>query len=222
MIQAVFHAADRVRILTHFTDTEMSTRSTTTNNKKKKRKNKSASQQQAPQGVGAAAASSSSSSHQPSEEKKKEIAAPAPTGLPTTKKELHAMKKQMKKELKITDSPFFATVKGYHEALKVTAGISFNALTNESIGMGKLLHECTWKECKNTEQPGGRNFSFCSMCYTKYCSAECQLLDHKQGDHKQQCLEFRAEAARFEKCERCKNSFWRDDFLMCEDCFFAE
>jgi hypothetical protein len=44
-----------------------------------------------------------------------------------------------------------------------------------------VLHLCSWRECPNRETVSKR-FRECVRCLSLYCSKECQLLDHAEGE----------------------------------------
>lgn len=73
------------------------------------------------------------------------------------------------------------------------------------------LSTCSREGCDKSETEEIR-FSRCSVCFTKYCSRECQLLDHKDGEHKTKCKLFKLAKEVVEKtlCTKCWDSKWNE------------
>jgi hypothetical protein len=55
-----------------------------------------------------------------------------------------------------------------------------------------------------------KSFPRCPVCLTKYCSRECQVLDHKHGSHGEKCKKFKQAKEHCEKntCKKCWSSKW--------------
>lgn len=54
------------------------------------------------------------------------------------------------------------------------------------------------------------SFPRCPICLTKYCSKECQILDHRHGKHKEKCRMFKymKEHCESDLCDKCWKSKW--------------
>jgi hypothetical protein len=76
------------------------------------------------------------------------------------------------------------------------------------------ISSCTNKNCDKVEIMSSNGdiaaFPRCTVCFTRYCSRNCQVEDHKHGDHKTKCARFLSVKEKFEKvlCKQCWKSKW--------------
>lgn len=104
-----------------------------------------------------------------------------------------------------------------------------NLRENLATSMVRHLSTCTREGCNKVETSDKR-FKRCSVCFTKYCSLECYIFDHKHGQHKQKCKYFKMakEIVKKTLCESCWKDKWEEVsnpnsnviFLPCKSCMF--
>jgi hypothetical protein len=105
-----------------------------------------------------------------------------------------------------------------------------NPRENTTRSRIQYISPCTREGCNNVETHNVR-FQRCSVCYTKYCSRECQVYDHKYGKHKEKCRLFSIakDVVKNTLCESCWNDKWDEvsnpksqiNFFPCNNCMMT-